>query len=155
MLNLVPPNECLRARESASRRLDGELSELGVARLGAHLRTCPECRVYAAELEQVTGLLRAAPPELPQARIVLPVRRRAARVQIAAVAAAAVAVAAGSSFALGRALGTHDAATATTAAVTGADVRSVRADSTQQHMLAMASRLEPHGSLRIGNATAL
>jgi len=152
MLNLVPPNECLRARESVSARLDGELSELGAARLAAHLRTCADCRGYAAELEQVTGLLRAAPLAVPEVEIALPARRRIASLQIAAVAAAAVAVAAGSSFALGRALGTGGSSTATSAAVTGADIAGVRADSTQQHILAMVRHLEPHGSLRIGTS---
>ena len=42
MLSQVPPNDCLRARESISARLDGELSELGVARLAAHLRGCTD-----------------------------------------------------------------------------------------------------------------
>ena len=145
MLNLVPPNECLRARESVSARLDGELSELGAARLAAHLRTCADCRGYAAELEQLTGLLRAAPLAVPEVEIALPARRRIASLQIAAVAA-------GSSFALGRALGTGGSSTATSAAVTGADIAGVRADSTQQHILAMVRHLEPHGSLRIGTS---
>jgi predicted anti-sigma-YlaC factor YlaD len=151
MLNLVPPNDCLRARESASARLDGELSELGAARLAAHLRACDECRAYASELESVAGLLRAAPLELPETEFALPVRRRVPALQIAAVAAAAVAVAAGSSFALGRALGTSGASTATGAAVTSPDTFSVQADSTQQHILAMVRRLERHDTLRFGD----
>ena len=156
MLNLVPPNDCLRARESASARLDGELSELGAARLAAHLRACDDCRSYASELESVAGLLRAAPLELPEVAFALPSRRRVPGLQIAAVAAAAVAVVAGSSFALGRALGTGSgASTATGAVVTGADILSVRADSTHQHILAMVRHLQPHGTLRIGSVIAL
>ncbi len=156
MLNLVPPNDCLRARESASAQLDGELSELGAARLAGHLRACAECRAYAAGLGVVAGLLRAAPLLLPDTEIVLPQRRRASGLQIAAAAAAAVAIAAGSSFALGRSLGSSGSPTATgAAAVTGADLLSLREDSTAQHMLAMWRRLEARTSLRIGNAIAL
>jgi predicted anti-sigma-YlaC factor YlaD len=150
MLSAVPPNDCLRARESISARLDDELSELGTARLAAHLRTCAECSAYASGLGTIAGLLRNAPLELPEVEIALPRRRRVPGLQVAAAAAAAVAVAAGSSFALGRALGTNGASTSTGAAFTGADLLSLRADSTQQHMLAMLRHLEPHGSLRIG-----
>src|SRR5438270_10198424 len=129
MLSAVPPNDCLRARESISARLDDELSELGAARLAAHLRICPECSAYAGGVGAVAGLLRSAPLELPDVEIALPPRRRMPGLQVAAAAAAAVAVAAGSSFALGRALGTNAAPTATGAAVTGADLLSLRADS--------------------------
>ncbi len=157
MLNLVPPNDCLRARESASAQLDGELSELGAARLAGHLRACPECRAYAAGLGVAAGLLRAAPLLLPDTEIVLPQRRRAPGLQIAAAAAAAVAIAAGSSFALGRSLGSNSGSSTATgaAAVTGADLLGLREDSTAQHMLAMWRRLEARTSLRIGNAIAL
>ena len=63
MLTPVPPSDCARAREFASARLDGELAELQAAQLEAHLRSCPECRAYAAGIEVITLGLRAAPLE--------------------------------------------------------------------------------------------
>src|SRR5262245_25225800 len=63
MLTPVPPTECMQAREAASLRLDGELSELESVRLGLHLRDCEDCRVYAREIAAITLELRAAPLE--------------------------------------------------------------------------------------------
>ena len=102
MLTPVPPSDCQRARESVSAQLDGELSELGTARLSAHLRECEACTAYALEVSAIANRLRAAPLERPGTGVALPVRRRRAGLQIAA--AAAVAVAAASSLALGHAL---------------------------------------------------
>ena len=59
MLTPIPPTECSRARESMSAQLDGELSELGSARLSAHLRECPECTAYALEMGAIAARLRA------------------------------------------------------------------------------------------------
>jgi anti-sigma factor RsiW len=104
MLTPIPPTECSRARESTSAQLDGELSELGSARLSAHLRDCPACAAYALELGAIAARLRAAALEQPARPIELPQRLR--RFQVTArAAAAAVAVAAGASLALGHALG--------------------------------------------------
>ena len=101
MLTPVPPTDCARARESASARLDGELAELQAAQLEVHLRSCSECRAYAAGIEIVTLGLRAAPLEEPAAPgFVLQRHRRAGLVPAAAAAAIVVAVA-GSSFAIG------------------------------------------------------
>jgi hypothetical protein len=61
--------------------------------------------------------------------------------QVAAVAAAAVAIAAGSSFALGRALGPGATSTPIRGSTTGSDLLGLRSDSTQQHMLAMLGRV--------------
>ena len=74
--------------------------------------------------------------------VFLPRRRRvpAIRMQTAAAAVALVAAAAGSSFVLGRTLGTSGSATPP--AATAADLASLHADSTEQHLLAMLSRLE-------------
>ena len=155
MLSLIPPNDCLRARESISARLDGELSELGAARLAAHLRACPECSAYASGVDEVARLLRAAPLERPTIEIALPVRRRLAGVRIAAAAAAAVAIAAGSSFALGRALGNGQTSTGTGTAISGpGDLLSLRADSMEQH-LAMLWRLHRGGTQNLGRVIAL
>ena len=145
MLTPVPPTDCMLARESASARLDNELSELENARLDAHLRGCAECLAYAEEIGAIAVRLRAAALERPAERIVLPRRRvfSGARLQ-AAVAAAAVAVVAavaGSSFTLGHFLGVRNSPVETS--TTAADLLSLRADSTQQHLLAMLPQLEP------------
>jgi predicted anti-sigma-YlaC factor YlaD len=129
MLTPIPPTECSRARESMSAQLDGELSELGSARLSAHLRDCPACGAYALELATVTSRLRTAPLEQPERPIALPQRRRPIRVT-ARVAAAAVAVAAGASLALGNLVG-HSASRAPAAVrapIPTSVVRGLRAD---------------------------
>ncbi len=111
MLTPVPPTDCMLACESASARLDNELSELESARLDAHLRGCAECRAYAAEIGAIAVRLRGAALERPSHGVVLPRRRRVsgARLQAAvtAVAVSVVAAAAGSSFALGHVLRGH------------------------------------------------
>lgn len=155
MLSLVPPNDCLRARESISARLDGELSELGAARLRAHLRACPDCAAYAGGVGATTALLREAPLETPTIEIALPARRRMPGLQVAAAAAAAVAIAATSSFVLGRALGTGSTPAANANAITGpADLLSLRNDSMEQH-LAMLWRLQRIAAPSHGRAIAV
>jgi anti-sigma factor RsiW len=145
MLTPVPPTDCMLARESASARLDNELSELENARLDAHLRGCAECLAYAEEIGAIAVRLRAAALERPAERFVLPRRRVFSGVRLqAAVAAAAVAVVAavaGSSFTLGHFLGVRNSPVVT--GTTAADLLSLRADSTQQHLLAMLPQLEP------------
>lgn len=87
---------CDRARQWASLRVDGELSELEGALLDKHLEGCPACRSFAAGLASATEIVRATPVEEPQiayapperrAVLRLPVRRRVAVVAIAAAAA--------------------------------------------------------------------
>jgi anti-sigma factor RsiW len=86
---------CDRAREYASRALDGELSDFEQALLGSHLERCEACRAYSAELEQIVGHIRLAPLEPLSQPISLPSRRRARpRVLQVAAASAAAAVAA-------------------------------------------------------------
>jgi predicted anti-sigma-YlaC factor YlaD len=83
--------QCERAREAASLRLDGELSEFEQALLGAHLARCEPCGSFAAELEAVTMRLRTAPLERLEQPVVLPARRRTwSRRPAEAAAAAAV-----------------------------------------------------------------
>jgi predicted anti-sigma-YlaC factor YlaD len=105
MLTPVPPSDCARARESASARLDEELDELHAAQLEAHLRSCLECRAYAAEIEVIALRLRLAPLAPPAGVAFTPQRRRRAGFVPAAAAAAMVAAVAGSSFAIGGVLG--------------------------------------------------
>ena len=120
MLTPVPPTDCARARESASARLDGELAELQAAQLEAHLRSCPDCRAYAAGIEGFTRGLRAAPLEQPVVQVFVPQRRRRTGLVPAAAAAAIVVAVAGSSFAIGGLFGkqsSHLPAGATTRTV--------------------------------------
>src|SRR5437868_15159132 len=101
MLPSVPTRECTQAREAASARLDGELSELELVRLDVHLRACGQCRHYADEIRTIASGLRTASLEQPRGRILLPQRRRVP-VQAAAAAALVLAAVTGSSFALGK-----------------------------------------------------
>jgi predicted anti-sigma-YlaC factor YlaD len=155
---LIPvpsPTECTTAREAVSLRLDDVLSELGAARLDQHLGGCADCEAYAAEVAAATGLLRAATLEQPEgpAFALRPRRVRLGGLQAAAAAVALVAVAAGSSFALGRTLGAPGPGAR---AVTGpAEILSLQADTTNQHLLAMLRRLAPNATLNTGKAIAL
>jgi predicted anti-sigma-YlaC factor YlaD len=85
---------CDRAREYASLRLDGELSELEGALLDSHLDHCPSCRAFSEDLVGLTGQLRTAPLARPEFAVSLPRRRFAAlgRAQMSAAAAAIVSV---------------------------------------------------------------
>jgi anti-sigma factor RsiW len=151
MLTPVPPSDCQRAREAVSVQLDGELSELGSARLSAHLRECDACTAYALEVAAIATRLRAAPLERPGVGIALPARRRRAGLQIAA--AAAVAVAAASSLALGHALRSSSRPAQTATRVVTAP--SLQQDIVSQHILAMERKLVPAGTLRVGPVLAL
>ena len=82
---------CDRAREYASLRLDGELSDFESALLDSHIERCPSCRAFAEDLVNVTDRLRTAPLERPLIVVTLPQRRFAAlRTMQASAAAAAV-----------------------------------------------------------------
>jgi anti-sigma factor RsiW len=94
-MRLIRPSHtvCDEAREWISLALDGELSELGRARLHAHLEGCPSCRAFEAEGLAVTGALRAATLEEPAFEVAVPGTRRVpVRLLQASAAAAAVAV---------------------------------------------------------------
>ena len=84
--------DCARARESVSAQLDGELAEFELDRLETHLRICPACAAWADQVRDVTHQLRAATPELPEERFVLPRvgRRWAVSASVALASAAAV-----------------------------------------------------------------
>ncbi|HVS86396.1 MAG TPA: zf-HC2 domain-containing protein [Gaiellaceae bacterium] len=96
MLTPVPPTECMRARESASAQLDGELSELESVRLDAHLRDCLACREYAAAAALVAFELRCADLQHPAVAMFTVPRPRRTRIPASAAVAAAVMLAAGS-----------------------------------------------------------
>jgi predicted anti-sigma-YlaC factor YlaD len=82
---------CDRARQLASLRLDGELSQLEEALLDAHLARCPGCSEFAAAGAEISKALRALAPEPFEARIEIPSARRR-RPMGALQAAAAVAL---------------------------------------------------------------
>ena len=91
-VRLVKPmtKQCERARECASLRLDGELSEFEQALLVAHLSRCEPCRSFAGELERVTDHMRTTPLASLEQPVGLPSRRRLISrrpVEIAAAAA--------------------------------------------------------------------
>jgi anti-sigma factor RsiW len=147
MLTLMPPTDCMVARESASAWLDNELSMLEHARLDAHLRGCAECHAYAKEIGAIALRLRGAALERPGQQIVAP-RRRAvsgARMQaaMAAAAVAVVAAVAGSSFTLSHALRGGSPVRSSTAAERGGGALSLRMDSTTKYLLAMVAKRVP------------
>jgi predicted anti-sigma-YlaC factor YlaD len=137
MMTPVPPIECVRARESASELLDDELPELDATRLDWHLRSCAECRAYAAQLNALAVTVRTAPIEQPKLPVRVPARRRrpAIRLQTAAAAVVLVGVASASSFALGSALGTGGSSSVRTNAAAGH--QDAQAAAAQQHLLAL------------------
>ena len=97
---------CERAREWASLRLDGELSELERALLDAHTRNCSACAEYVADIGAFTVAIRSAEPERLSQPVVLPLRRSFAwatrAVQAGAATAAVLAITAGFSLQIGR-----------------------------------------------------
>lgn len=116
MLTPVPPTECMQAREWASTRLDGELSELEAAHLDAHLAGCPDCADYAGEIGGLAAVLRSEPLVQPRLPVFAPRRRRAGRLNVAAVAVT-MAVATASSFAVGQLVGSGGGAPSATTGV--------------------------------------
>jgi ferric-dicitrate binding protein FerR (iron transport regulator) len=92
--------DCDRARELASRHLDGDLTEFDLGALRTHLRECPDCAEAAAGMERVTDRIRAAArlEPAPARPMVVSAGRRprsSHRLIAAAVAVAAAASAAG------------------------------------------------------------
>ena len=86
--------DCVRARESVSADLDGELPELELQRLRSHLRVCADCSLWAEMVEATTTQLREAPLEESAAAFELP-RRRTWRLSPALSVASTAALVAG------------------------------------------------------------
>ena len=84
---------CDRVREQISLRLDGELSQLESRMLAAHLRRCPTCREYEADVVRFTDEIRSAPLERMERPIVIRRLRRVSALRLQAGVAAALAVA--------------------------------------------------------------
>jgi predicted anti-sigma-YlaC factor YlaD len=75
--------------------LDGELSQVEQASLGAHVGRCAACAEFARDLDALTQELRTAPLERPTVAQVPARRRSALRTLHVGAAAAAVILAAG------------------------------------------------------------
>jgi predicted anti-sigma-YlaC factor YlaD len=160
MLIPVPPSDCVRAREAASRRLDGELTELESTRLDAHLRRCPACRELVGQIAAITTELRRAPLESASVTIFTPRRRRALpalRVPALAAAVVAAALIGGGSFTLGRELagGGGGGSPALTASTPIGNVTRSRDDSLAQRLLALLPALHQRQATRTGTAVPL
>jgi predicted anti-sigma-YlaC factor YlaD len=152
MLTPLPPSDCQRAREAVSAQLDGELSEVGSARLSAHLRDCTACAGYAVEAAAISTRLRAAPLERPTTPIELPSRRRTPGVRVAATAAVAAAAAL-ASVTLGDSLSSsHQPGRTATLALMAP---SLEQDVVNQHILAMERRLPLDPAIRVGRIVVL
>jgi anti-sigma factor RsiW len=82
---------CERAREWASLRLDGELSEFERVLLDAHVGRCEACAAYVLEITAITETLRGAELEPLSHPVALPSRRRIAYASRALQAGAATA----------------------------------------------------------------
>jgi anti-sigma factor RsiW len=92
-------DSCDRARQLASRDLDGDLSELDAHALSAHLRDCADCAEFTAAMGHLTARVRGSQrlERVPMPAVVgAPRRRRSGRRMLAAAAVtAATAAAAG------------------------------------------------------------
>ena len=98
-------SDCALARESISADLDGELQELDLRRLQAHLHVCAVCSEWAGRAKATTTKMREAPVEAPVAAVfALSGRRRTWRVSPALAIAPAAALVAGVAVVLGGAL---------------------------------------------------
>ena len=86
--------QCETAREWASLRLDGELSELEEAMLRRHVAGCADCGAFVAAAESFTARLRSAPLETPRAGLRGRAAERAGRRRFVGVGAVAAALAA-------------------------------------------------------------
>jgi predicted anti-sigma-YlaC factor YlaD len=106
---------CDRARQWASLRLDGELSELESALLDAHLARCGSCNAFAREADGIALALRAVAMERLEEPLVVAIPPRAPRVRALQIAIAATLVLVAA--VLGSVLGvaSHSNASSTTA----------------------------------------
>lgn len=94
--------DCARARESVSADLDGELQELEIRRLLAHLRHCADCSAWAECARVTTTELRESAREAPAAvAFRTPRRVRTVRVGVALAVGSAAALAATAVISLG------------------------------------------------------
>jgi predicted anti-sigma-YlaC factor YlaD len=88
---MLEDDDCRRARQSLSIRLDGELSEIAAARLEAHLRLCGDCAAFGARIVAIADAMRSASLVEPAEAIVMPRRPRSRRWVLSAGAASVAA----------------------------------------------------------------
>jgi anti-sigma factor RsiW len=151
MLTPVPPTECVRARESVSAQLDGELSELDALRLEFHLRDCPACSAWALELREATDQLRRASLEVPSVSVALPGRSHRQTGVLALAAAGAAMAAAAVVGILGSLAPTQHVETSASAFRVGPSERQKILD---EHILSLGTRLFAVSVPRSGNVYA-
>ena len=99
-------------RAYVSLEVDGELAELELAMVEAHLAQCADCLAYRADVHGFTRELRAAPLERLERRVALP--RVRPRVPLRALQAAAAAAAVAAAFLVVTAVGTRSEPSART-----------------------------------------
>lgn len=115
MYSGFPPNdECDRARELASRQLDGDLTEFDVGLLRMHVRDCADCAEVAQAMERVTDRIRGSArlepaPARPAVVSAARPRRRSGHRLLATVAAVTATAAAAGAGALVAAHSQHTA----------------------------------------------
>src|SRR3954451_9576693 len=90
MRSPIPSDECARACEWTSLRLDGQLSDFEDVLLEAHLARCADCRYFAASMSGLTTALRSAVLEQPTFAFDPPRSARGRTIALRAVSAAAV-----------------------------------------------------------------
>jgi ferric-dicitrate binding protein FerR (iron transport regulator) len=95
MPNRIPSDECARAAEWVSLRLDRQLSDFEEVLLEAHLARCPDCEAVAASMIGLTRALRSTPLERPAFAFEAPRRARGHAIGLLAASAAAAAAVVG------------------------------------------------------------
>ena len=87
----IPSDECVRACEWVSLRLDAQLSDFESLLLDAHLAQCETCRAFAEEASAFTEALRGTPQEEPFLALEFPRRRSARHLALRVVSVSAIA----------------------------------------------------------------
>lgn len=147
-----PSLPCERAREWASLRLDGELSQLESAMLESHLARCAACQGVVSQTEAITTALRTSPLESLRRPIAVPraaTAMRAARVT-AAAAVMLVAAGLGSVFATSMPSSPSEHAAAPRAAVAASDDRLLR-DMRRNQLQIERAMMQTNGRNQIGH----
>ena len=133
--------ECGRAREWTSRELDAALSRFESAGLRRHLRSCADCRAFAADVRGATSLIRATPLLEWSTPAAVPaagrVRGRSTGVRLGAMAAVVASLAA--LVGGGLSSGLTRPSTGVAQASAGGDLSSMRAIRRQQLAVSTAA----------------
>src|SRR5262245_41529743 len=147
-----PSLPCERAREWASLRLDGELSQLESAMLESHLARCAACSEAVSQTEAFTTALRTSPLEALRRPIAIP--RAAAAMRAARVTAAAavmlVAAGLGSVFATSMPSSTTQHAATPRVSLADSDDRLLR-DMRRDQLRIERAMLQTNSSSQIGH----